>query len=176
MPDSFFSYSRFSALAAFGHHFLLDSATIGMTSEPPNKKRRMDQDEEMYRLDDEADDYVPYVPVKQQRTRRLQMLASTRGARLDPDKAPEKEVVEQKVDEEIEEERRKERARLDRTLLLEAQQVQAKKALEDASKTQEKKTEEEESEILAAIASRRKLASDLELAKGIQYTESLKTS
>lgn len=117
-----------------------------------------------------------YVPVKQQRTQRLQMLASTRGARLDPDKAPEKEIVEQNVDEEREEERRKERARLDRTLLLEAQQVQAKKALEDASKTQEKKTEEEESEILAAIASRRKLASDLELAKGIQYTESLKTS
>ena len=147
-----------------------------MASEPPNKKRRMDQDENMYKLDDEEDDYVPYVPVRQQRTQRLQLLASTRGARLDPEKELEKETVEQKVDEEREEEKRKERARLDRTLLLEAQQVQAKKALEDANKSQETKREEEESEILAAIASRRKLVSDLELAKGIQYTESLKTS
>jgi ATP-dependent RNA helicase DDX41 len=36
--------------------------------------------------------------------------------------------------------------------------------------------EEGDAEILAAIASRRKLASDLELAKGISYTESLNTS
>lgn len=36
--------------------------------------------------------------------------------------------------------------------------------------------EEADEEILHAIASRRKLASDLELAKGIQYTEAMKTS
>ena len=39
-----------------------------------------------------------------------------------------------------------------------------------------KRAEEADAEILAAIASRRKLASDLELAKGVQYTEALKTS
>lgn len=147
-----------------------------MSTEPPSKKRRVEQDEDMYKLDDEADDYVPYVPVKQQRTQRLQMLSSTRGARLDPNKNTEQEPVEQKVDEEREEERRTERARLERTLLVEAQQVQAKKAIDDASKTEDVKAAEEENEILTAIASRRKLASDLELAKGIQYTDSLKTS
>ena len=46
----------------------------------------------------------------------------------------------------------------------------------DAMKTEAEKREEQDAEILAAIATRRKLASDLELAKGIQYTESLQTS
>lgn len=46
----------------------------------------------------------------------------------------------------------------------------------DAKKTVQEKTEEADREILEAIASRKKLVSDLELAKGIQYTESLKTT
>ena len=46
----------------------------------------------------------------------------------------------------------------------------------DAKKTEAEKAEEADAEILAAIASRKKLASDLELAKGVQYTEPLKTS
>ena len=82
--------------------------------------------------------------------------------------------------------------RKDRTLLAEAQEVHLKKAAEgmcssrvhvtpvhpipDAMKTEAEKRDEQDAEILAAIATRRKLASDLELAKGIQYTESLQTS
>lgn len=46
----------------------------------------------------------------------------------------------------------------------------------DAKKTEVEKAEEADAEILTAIASRRKLASDLELAKGIQYSESLRSS
>lgn len=46
----------------------------------------------------------------------------------------------------------------------------------DAMKTEAEKREEEDAGLLAAIAARRKLASDLELAKGIQYIEPLKTS
>jgi ATP-dependent RNA helicase DDX41 len=45
----------------------------------------------------------------------------------------------------------------------------------DATKTAEEKAKEQDDEILDAIKSRRKLASDMELAKGIQYTEPLKT-
>lgn len=45
----------------------------------------------------------------------------------------------------------------------------------DAKKTVDEKAEEEDAEILEAIKSRRKLASDMELAKGIQYTEPLTT-
>ena len=46
----------------------------------------------------------------------------------------------------------------------------------DAKKTAAEKAEEADAEILAAIAARRKLASDLELAKGVQYMEPMKTS
>ena len=50
------------------------------------------------------------------------------------------------------------------------------KIMEDAKKTAAEKAEEADAEILAAIAARRKLASDLELAKGVQYTEPMKSS
>lgn len=46
----------------------------------------------------------------------------------------------------------------------------------DAQKTEAELAEEADAEILAAIANRRVLASDRELAKGIKYTESLQTS
>jgi len=46
----------------------------------------------------------------------------------------------------------------------------------DAKKTDAEKTEEADAQILAAIAIRKKLASDMELAKGIQYTQALRTS
>ncbi len=45
----------------------------------------------------------------------------------------------------------------------------------DAKKTEGEKAEEIDQEILEAIKSRRKLVSDMELARGIQYTEPLKT-
>ena len=48
-------------------------------------------------------------------------------------------------------------------------------SLPDLKKTASEKAEEVDAEILEAIKSRRKLASDMELAKGIEYTESLKT-
>ena len=46
----------------------------------------------------------------------------------------------------------------------------------DSQKTEAERNEEAEATILATVASRKKLASYMELAKGIQYTESLKTS
>jgi hypothetical protein len=48
--------------------------------------------------------------------------------------------------------------------------------LVDAKKTEAEKADEADAQILAAIASRKKLASDRELAKGIEYTEALRTS
>lgn len=75
-----------------------------------------------------------------------------------------------------EEERRKEKARIERTLLLEAQEVHLRKAAEDSQKSEHQRKEEEDAQLLEAIKSRRKLASDMELAQGIQYTEPLKAS
>lgn len=51
-----------------------------------------------------------------------------------------------------------------------------RRKLTDAKKTEAEKAEEADAQILAAIASRKKLASDRELAKGIEYTEALRTS
>ncbi|CAO1617297.1 unnamed protein product [Jaminaea pallidilutea] len=59
-------------------------------------------------------------------------------------------------------------------LLDEARAIREAKAY--ATQTEAEKREEEERKILEAHAARRKLASDMELAKGINYTEPLKTS
>lgn len=60
------------------------------------------------------------------------------------------------------------------TLLAEARALREAKAY--ATQTEAEKEAEEERKILEAHAARRKLASDNELAKGINYTEVLKTS
>ncbi|EIW60687.1 DEAD-domain-containing protein [Trametes versicolor FP-101664 SS1] len=146
-------------------------------SQPSHKRARIQRSPSpVYKLDDEDDSYEPYVPVAQRRQAKLAKLTSW-GANTEKDKAKQLlEELEEKDDEEREEERRKEKARKERTLLMEAQEVHGRKAVEDAKKTDAEKAEEQDAEILAAIAARRKLASDLELAKGVSYTEPLKSS
>lgn len=98
-------------------------------AEPPSKRRRIAEPEDFtYRLDDETDDYVPYVPIKQQKQQRLQMLTSREPQAAV--RAPEPVVENEKEDEERDEERRRERTRQERTLLVEAQEVQAQKAFD----------------------------------------------
>ena len=60
--------------------------------------------------------------------------------------------------------------------VLEREELASLKRVESDFVALQEKEEEQDAEILAAIASRRKLASDLELAKGVQYTEPMKTS
>ncbi|EPQ58533.1 P-loop containing nucleoside triphosphate hydrolase protein [Gloeophyllum trabeum ATCC 11539] len=147
-----------------------------MSTESAPKRRRVTRSpspEKYYNLDES---YEPYVPIAQRRQAKLAKLSSL-GAASDKEKAKRaQEEADERADEEREEELRKEKARRERTLLMEAQEVHNRKAAEDAQKTEVEKAEEKDAEILAAIAARRKLASDLELAKGIQYTEPLKTS
>lgn len=161
--------------------------------EPSHKRRRLLQrsSSPQYKLDDEEnDDYEPYVPVAQRRQQKLAKLSS--WVRTSDKHGPTFEDRTDQLQDEDEEEVRREKLRKDRTLLAEAQEVHLKKAAEgeclprfpitpvyrilDAMKTEAEKREEQDAEILSAIATRRKLASDLELAKGIQYTESLQTS
>ena len=47
---------------------------------------------------------------------------------------------------------------------------------EDVKKPDQERAEEVDAEILAVIVSHQKLASDIELAKGINYTKSIKTT
>ncbi|KAI0247989.1 P-loop containing nucleoside triphosphate hydrolase protein [Lactifluus subvellereus] len=144
--------------------------------EPVIRRRRIQRSPSpQYRLDDD-DSYDPYIPVAQRRQARLARLSAW-GSSADRDRVEEaREVQEVREDEEQEEERRRERVRRGRALLVEAQEVHSKKASEDAKKTEAEKAEEADAQILAAIASRKKLASDRELAKGIEYTETLRTS
>ena len=163
--------------------------------EPSHKRRRLLQrsPSPQYKLDDEEnDDYEPYVPVVQRRQEKLAKLSS--WARSSDKRGPThaSEDRSDQLQDEDEEEMKREKLRKDRTLLAEAQEVHLKKATEgvcassfpvtliyrilDAMKTEAEKREEQDAEILAAVATRRKLASDLELAKGIQYNESLETS
>lgn len=139
------------------------------------KRRRLDRTSETDEKMDEDDTFVPYIPAAQRRQAKLAKLTSW-GQSSESDARRRQQEEEEREDEEREEEKRREKARKERTLLMEAQEVHNKKAVEDSKKTEAEKADEADAEILAAIASRRKLASDLELAKGVQYTEPLKTS
>src|SRR5258706_1351369 len=102
-------------------------------SASPSKTRHLEEraDEPLYGLDDEDDNYVPYVSVKQRKQHRLQQLASRGGAERNiQEEKRKKQDQEEKEDEELEEINRLEKVRKERTLLLEAQEVKAKKALE----------------------------------------------
>ncbi|KAI1790717.1 P-loop containing nucleoside triphosphate hydrolase protein [Ganoderma leucocontextum] len=146
-------------------------------SEPAYKRARIQRSPSpVYKLDDEDDSYEPYVPVAQRRQAKLAKLTSW-GANAEKEKATRlQDEEDDRDDEEREEERRREKARKERTLLMEAQEVHDRRAAEDSKKTAAEKEEEVDAEILAAIAARRKLASDSELAKGVQYTEPMKSS
>ncbi|KAG5643897.1 DEAD-box ATP-dependent RNA helicase 35 [Asterophora parasitica] len=144
--------------------------------ETSTKRRRIQRSPSpVYKLDDENDEYEPYIPVAQRRQQKLAKLQSW-GASVEQRAKKQQEEIDEREDAQREEELRREKARMERTLLMEAQEVHQKRAAEDSKKTETEKAEEADNEILEAIKSRRKLASDMELAKGIQYIDSLKTS
>jgi ATP-dependent RNA helicase DDX41 len=150
-----------------------------MDAHAPKRRRIERSPSPSYKLDDAANDtYEPYVPVAQRRQAKLAALSARSSAADASAHAAQRARAEreERENEEREAERARERARKERTLLQEAQEVHALRAREDAHKSAGERAAEEDEQILAAIASRKKLASDLELAKGIQYTEPLKTS
>ncbi|KAH8833496.1 P-loop containing nucleoside triphosphate hydrolase protein [Flagelloscypha sp. PMI_526] len=133
-----------------------------------------------YKLDDEEEEeYEPYIPVAQREQAKLARLNAWTSKPEAPKKSSEqeaREALEERQEREREEDAQREKQRKERILLLEAQEVKSKKAAEDALKSEAQRSEEADAQLLDAIKSRRKLASDLELAQGIKYTESLKTS
>ena len=103
-------------------------------SVPPSKRRRRSRSPSpVYKLDDENDDdYAPYIPVAQRKQAKLAAIASL--THNDKRHDTEKDMA-QEVDEIDEEDRAREKDRKQRTLLLEAQEVHRKKALEGLSPT-----------------------------------------
>jgi ATP-dependent RNA helicase DDX41 len=74
-----------------------------------------------YKLDDEDGSYEPYVPVAQRRRQKLAKFSAEKQQQDDLD---------DNEDAQKEEELKKEKARMERTLLMEAQDVHSKKAVE----------------------------------------------
>ncbi|KAF4615329.1 hypothetical protein D9613_002844 [Agrocybe pediades] len=139
------------------------------------RRRQARSPSPVYTLDDD-ESYEPYIPVAQRRQQKLAKLSAL-GAKSDKSNAQKlQEELDAQEDAQREEELRREKARKERTLLIEAQEVHLKKAAEDSKKSEIEKAREADAEILEAIKSRRKLASGMELAKGIQYTEPITTS
>lgn len=125
--------------------------------------------------DDDDDDNGPssstFVPLKQRRMQQLQQIQSR--ARGLPNNISHN-TDEPEEDDQDQQDMTVQRPQ--RSLLDEARLLREKKLEEEGEKTQAEIQAEEERKILEAHAARRKLASDMELAKGIQYTEPLTTS
>lgn len=104
--------------------------------ESPAKRRRVQRSPSpVYKLDDVDDSYEPYIPVTQRRQEKLAKLSSWGANSEKANVRKLQEEIEEREDAEKEEERRRERARKERTLLLEAQEVHSRKAVEGACAT-----------------------------------------
>ena len=82
-----------------------------------------------YSLDDDNDDYEPYVPIAQRKQAKLNSLLK-RGAIGGDTRTSQTAQSQTEADDEDEEDAKKEQARRERALLLEAQAVHMKKAAE----------------------------------------------
>lgn len=129
---------------------------------------------------DDDDNYTPYVPVAKRRANLLASLSSRQQPTKAVTKTPEDLAREQEAlqrEQEAAEEVRRERARKERTLLEEAQEVKKRQAELDLNETEFEREAKKEAEILAALEKQqKKLASAAELARGVNYTESIKTT
>ncbi|KIS67489.1 putative DEAD-box ATP-dependent RNA helicase 35 [Mycosarcoma maydis] len=155
-------------------------ADLPMSAVQALKRRRLlqqaHQDRPHYSYsDDDDDDNGPssstFVPLKQRRMQQLQQIQSR--ARGLPNNISHN-TDEPEEDDQDQQDMTVQRPQ--RSLLDEARLLREKKLEEEGEKTQAEIQAEEERKILEAHAARRKLASDMELAKGIQYTEPLTTS
>lgn len=99
--------------------------------EPSIKRRRVERSPSpTYKLDDEDDSYVPYVPVARRRQEKIARLTARGGASQPDRKSAEQDDRDAEM---LEEERKREEERLQRTLLMEAQDVHSKKAAQGMS-------------------------------------------
>ncbi len=149
------------------------------------KRRRMQQQQDdrpryTYSDDDEeADDpsSSTFVPLKQRRMQQLEQIqARARGITSTHASGSHDANADQAQGEDEDDTDSRAPQRPQRSLLDEARLLREKKLAEEGKRSQADIDAEEERKILEAHAARRKLASDLELAKGIQYTEPLTTT
>lgn len=97
------------------------------------KRRRVERSlSPTYKLDDEDDSFEQYIPVSQRRQQKLAKLTSWGTTNEKQRARKQQEEIDEREDAQKEEELRREKARMERTLLMEAQEVHSKKAVEGA--------------------------------------------
>eukprot|EP00111_Clytia_hemisphaerica_P018377 TCONS_00054335-protein len=129
--------------------------------------RRQEMDDSESDLEKEADDYVPYVPIKE---RKKQMLIKHRIiSELEKQKDSGQESENEEVLKQKEKEARQAMSLLD-------QHHEFKDEEDEVKETEMEKQLREEQKILESVAERKALMAAAELAKGITYEEALKTS
>lgn len=127
-----------------------------------------------------------YIPLKQRKAEEAERIANLRmKSQSDPnaqevvdrrsEQEEEKEEDVRKLSSEEDEEKGTSNVQRSKQILLK-QAREIKQQQQKEGKTEKEKQAEEEKRILEAHAAKRKLASDLELAKGISYTEPIVTS
>lgn len=151
-----------------------------MAAAPSPKRIRLEEPSTSKYDDDDneadAGGYKPYVSVVQRREAEMAKLAGRNS--FTSSRAKQQETRKRKEEEELmrEKERVAKEKELSKTLLVTAQEVKKEKEAADRQKTAEQLRAEQEEETLKMVSNKKKLASDFELAKGIQYVEPLKTS
>lgn len=143
------------------------------SADSPSKRRRVEEENSYYDYENEEEDDKPaYVPLKQRRLQQLQSIKNKSNGI--PSLSSTTSTNKDDYDEEEEEKEDRGVEQSKHSLLSEARELREKQAKENKSLAE--KEAEEEQKILEAHAARRKLASDMELAKGISYTDPIKTS
>jgi ATP-dependent RNA helicase DDX41 len=174
---------RRDSITEFERSLLTDPVASGSTS-PPNTKPSASKDNGVHDVykpaENDDDDYTPYVPVAKRRANLLSSLTQRQQPAKAVNKTPEDLAREEEAlqrEQEAAEEVRRERARKERTLLEEAQDVKRQQAELHGQETDLQREAKKEAEILAALEKQqKKLASAAELARGVSYTESVKTT
>lgn len=132
--------------------------------------RREEVEEQESDIEKELEDYVPYVSVKD---RKKKMLIK-HSVITDQEKHQKDDA--DKNEEELELEKEQEKKALQAMSLLDQHHVLKDQDDDEIKETETEKQLREEQKILESVAERKALMAATELAKGITYTDALKTS
>jgi len=111
-------------------HWSAHESLTGYFTTMERRRRHTRSPSPTYKLDDEGDTYEPYIPVAQRRQEKLAKLSSLGFNSTKKVAKRLQEEQEEREDVQQEEEVKKEKTRRERMLLLEAQDVQKRKAIE----------------------------------------------
>ncbi|XP_037789883.1 ATP-dependent RNA helicase abstrakt-like [Penaeus monodon] len=135
----------------------------------PKKLKRYRREDPKSSSDEEEDSYEPYIPVKERKKQRMkQILKISQDEDASTDSWKEREQREQEEDVQ-------ELARKNNISLLD-QHTELKKIAEARKESELEKQRREEERLLEAVAEKRALMGVSELARGVQYEDSVVTA